>query len=267
MKEDKESTASSRKERFIAWVLRDCPQINVSTDERTLLECLSCIGVKVDTLYCETDPIKVRMIASELVMKRQQLVKERFSDYTQQISRLLAYAEFLELGSPEVDIASTGMPNGDIVDTATLEIDLEDNLYQSLTFAYYLSRLNDKAVKSLGCSKFTDAFDKIGALLSRKPSTIKNMRDEFDPYFENGRRGWYQRELRNSRKEIFDAYRNIDDDELSEIVISLFKRLNKDEAGKSNVQDHDNSLDGERKKIRINPEHIKEIKVGKRQRR
>jgi len=225
MKEDKRNTAGSQKERFIAWVQRDCPEMNVSTDEGALLECLAHIGVKVDTLYGETDSIKVRMFASELVMKRQQLVKEKFSDYSRQISRLLAYAEFLELGSAEVDTVSAVTPKSDNVDTTTPEIDLEDNLYQSLTFAYYLSRLNDQAVKSLGCSKFTDAFDKVGALLSRKPSTIKNMRDEFDPYFDNGRRGWYQRELKNSRKEIFDAYGKLDDGELSELVISFLEGL------------------------------------------
>ena len=98
-----------------------------------------------------------------------------------------------------------------------------------LIISYYLSRCNYKAVESLGYRTFSEAIKDIGERLGEKPSNIKNMRDEFDPYFDNGRRGWYQRELRGSRQEIFDELSNYTDLELDEKVKEILgmKRGNK----------------------------------------
>ena len=48
-----------------------------------------------------------------------------------------------------------------------------------------------KVVWALGYKSFTEAFYKIDNILNENPNNIKNMRDEFNPYFDNGRRGWY----------------------------------------------------------------------------
>lgn len=90
-----------------------------------------------------------------------------------------------------------------------------------LIAAYYLSRCNRKALSALGYQSFSDAFKGIGGLINENPNNIKNMRDEFDPYFENGRRGWYQRELRASRQDIFDELSNLSDLELENFVKQL----------------------------------------------
>ncbi len=87
-----------------------------------------------------------------------------------------------------------------------------------LIVSYYLSRCNYAAVKSLGYKSFTEAFAGIAKIIGENPNNIKNMRDEFDPYFDNGRRGWYQRELRGSRQEIFDEMANLSDEELERKV-------------------------------------------------
>ncbi|MBR4344169.1 MAG: hypothetical protein IKP88_15970 [Lachnospiraceae bacterium] len=83
-----------------------------------------------------------------------------------------------------------------------------------LIVSYYLSRCDMKAVRALGYKNFREAFDKIGDILDENPNNIKNMRDEFDPYFDNGRRGWYQRGLRASRQEVFDELANCSDQEI-----------------------------------------------------
>ena len=87
-----------------------------------------------------------------------------------------------------------------------------------LIVSYYLSRCNMKAVKNLGYKNFTEAFQKIGDILNENPNNIKNMRDEFDPYFDNGRRGWYQRELRASRQEVFNEMANYTDEQVGNLV-------------------------------------------------
>jgi hypothetical protein len=90
-----------------------------------------------------------------------------------------------------------------------------------LIVSYYLSRCDKKAVKALGYSNFTDAFNGIGDLINENPNNIKNMRDEFDPYFDNGRKGWYQRTLRASRQEVYDELARYTDEELEQLVKKL----------------------------------------------
>ena len=99
-----------------------------------------------------------------------------------------------------------------------MEILLNDKKYIGLLVSYYLSRCDVNAVKALGYKNFTDAFSGIGDILNENPNNIKNMRDEFDPYFENKRRGWYQRELRSSRKKVYDEFSGYTDKELEACV-------------------------------------------------
>ena len=87
-----------------------------------------------------------------------------------------------------------------------------------LIVSYYLSRYDMKAVKALGYKNFTEAFQKIGEILNENPNNIKNMRDEFDPYFDNDRKGWYQRELRASRQEVFDEMSQYTDEQIENLV-------------------------------------------------
>ena len=105
-------------------------------------------------------------------------------------------------------------------------LNMEDTKRKGLILAYYLSRCNIKAVKSLGYNSFVEAFNELGKLIDENPNNIKNMRDEFDPYFDNGRRGWYQRALSPSRQEVFDEFANVSDKELEEQVKSLIGKNN-----------------------------------------
>lgn len=97
----------------------------------------------------------------------------------------------------------------------------DDIKRSGLIVSYYLSRCDRKAVESLGYRTFAEAFKGIAAMLGENPNNIKNMRDEFDPYFDNGRRGWYQRELRGSRQEVFDELSALTDEQLEKKVKSI----------------------------------------------
>ena len=85
----------------------------------------------------------------------------------------------------------------------------------ALIVAYYLSRFDRKGVRTLGYSSFTEAFEGIEKLLDVKASTIKHMRDSFDPYCSQVRVGWYQRKILPSRANVIQAY-----DEMSEIAMA-----------------------------------------------
>lgn len=101
-----------------------------------------------------------------------------------------------------------------------------DRKRAGLIVSYYLSRCNYKAIESLGYKTFAEAFKEIAKCLGENPNNIKNMRDEFDPYFDNGRRGWYQRELKGSRQEVYDEMAGLSDEELERKVKKILRMNN-----------------------------------------
>lgn len=96
---------------------------------------------------------------------------------------------------------------------------MEENRKLALIVSYYLSKFNRDALNHLGYHTFTEAFRDIGAKLNVKSSTIKNMREDFDPLHpNNGRVGWYQRELRPSRLNVVENYSHLSEMALTSIV-------------------------------------------------
>jgi len=102
---------------------------------------------------------------------------------------------------------------------------MTDNNKLALIVAYYLSRFDRDAYINLGYSSFRQAIIEIGKILNVKPNTVKNMRDEFDPYHSNRRIGW-QRDLRGSRVKVLRAFQNTDEETLLEIIKEIL--FNKD---------------------------------------
>lgn len=90
-----------------------------------------------------------------------------------------------------------------------------------MTIAYYLAREDKRGLTMLGYKNFRVAFIAIGEILHQKPSTVKNMRDEYDPYCDNNRKGWYQRKLSGSRKRVFDTYKNLSSEEFLVVVQNI----------------------------------------------
>jgi hypothetical protein len=81
---------------------------------------------------------------------------------------------------------------------------------KSILAGLFLSKFDKKAIASLGLQSFTEAFNLLGLAIGAKPASIKNYRDEFDPYFPNNRKGWHNREFREYCKIIYDEYSNLD---------------------------------------------------------
>src|SRR5438552_3935660 len=94
---------------------------------------------------------------------------------------------------------------------------------RALVVAYYLSRFDRKGVRSLGYDTFSQAFEKIGQALGVPASTVKHMRDSFDPYCSQVRVGWYQRKILPSRANVIQAYDGLSEEAMALIVQEVLK--------------------------------------------
>lgn len=100
---------------------------------------------------------------------------------------------------------------------------MKDENKLALIIAFYISKYDGIAYKKLGYGGVTNTHNEIGKILGLKGTTIQNMRDEFDPYHENSRKGWHKRGLLQSRKDTMDHYEGFSEEDLRKIVISILK--------------------------------------------
>jgi hypothetical protein len=106
----------------------------------------------------------------------------------------------------------------------------------------YLSKYNSVGLKRLGFETFGEAFNVIGYALGSKPASIKNYRDEFDPFFPNRRRGWHKRQIRTYCLKVLEEYKNLDLELFTGLIRSL---AGYDENAWSEVQGEAEEADAE----------------------
>lgn len=92
---------------------------------------------------------------------------------------------------------------------------------KALVVAFYLSKYDTQAYANLGFGNASETHKYVGEQLGVKASSVKNMRDEFDPFHPNERVGWYQRPLRPSRQKVFDSFTELSELSLRVIVNDL----------------------------------------------
>jgi hypothetical protein len=84
----------------------------------------------------------------------------------------------------------------------------------------YLSKFDSNGLKRLGFESFLEAFNVIGYALGSRPASIKNYRDEFDPLFQNQRKGWHKRPVREYCLKVFEKYQGLDIESFTDLVKS-----------------------------------------------
>ena len=87
-----------------------------------------------------------------------------------------------------------------------------------------MSRLDQHFLDEFAQPTWKATCDWAGARLGVKPSSLKNLRDEFDPIHENARRGWLNRPMRNDRAEVVASFSTRSDEELLEVVRGILSR-------------------------------------------
>ncbi|MBO7080690.1 MAG: hypothetical protein J6V99_01435 [Neisseriaceae bacterium] len=85
----------------------------------------------------------------------------------------------------------------------------------------FLSKFDKLAYQTLGFSSFLEAYNVLGYALSGKPINIKNYRDEFDPYFDNHRKGRHKREMREYCRIIYNQYKDLNLESFSQLISSF----------------------------------------------
>jgi len=86
----------------------------------------------------------------------------------------------------------------------------------------FLSKFDEAGLKILGFNGFSEAFNTFAISQDSSPASLKNYRDEFDPYFSNRRRGWHKRPIRQYCKDIMDKFGDMNIHQFTELIKSEF---------------------------------------------
>lgn len=95
---------------------------------------------------------------------------------------------------------------------------------QQIICGLYLSKYDQEGLDHLGFSSFAEAFNTLGFLLNARPASLKNYRDELDPFFPNQRQGWHKRPLRAHCKYVMEEYANLAMSELGDVIRGFLPR-------------------------------------------
>lgn len=88
----------------------------------------------------------------------------------------------------------------------------------ALVVAYFLSKYDEFAYESLGFRHKGETHDDIGSRLGVKGTSVKNMRDEFDPVHDTPRVGWHQRAMTPTRLKVIELFQHLPKEDLLYVV-------------------------------------------------
>lgn len=97
---------------------------------------------------------------------------------------------------------------------------MENSHKLCLYVSYYLSRFDKIAYQNLGYGNKSETHARIGEIMNINPPTIRNWRDEFDPYFGH-RLGWHQIRLRPVMGSIIEALQYMEESDVKELVLEI----------------------------------------------
>ena len=89
---------------------------------------------------------------------------------------------------------------------------------EALIVGYAMSRLNRLYLAGRDVHTWGEAFNQASTALGLPPASFKNLRDEFDPFFDNARKGWWKRNVRQDRQRVLLEFEPVSDMALLELV-------------------------------------------------
>ena len=89
---------------------------------------------------------------------------------------------------------------------------------EALLVACAMSRLDQEYLAIRSLATWKQAYDEVSAAIGCPPTSIKQLRDEFDPLFPNPRAGWRNREVRPEIRRTFEEIGTMSVDLMMELV-------------------------------------------------
>ncbi len=87
-----------------------------------------------------------------------------------------------------------------------------------------MSRLGKQYLDAFGCRTWKEAYAKASTALDVPEASFKNLRDEFDPYVSNVRKGWHGRPVRTNRQAVLEELAEVSDAAVLELVSRSLER-------------------------------------------
>jgi hypothetical protein len=95
---------------------------------------------------------------------------------------------------------------------------------KALVIGYAMSRLDAQYLSHRGDIQWQTAYAEASKTLLIPATSVKQLRDEFDPVHANSRKGRYQRPLRQSRERVLNELHDVSDAALMELVSRILKK-------------------------------------------
>jgi len=95
---------------------------------------------------------------------------------------------------------------------------------EALVVGYAMSRLDAEYFRYRNVQNWRAAYDEAARALNVRAISIRNLRDEFDPFHANSRRGWHKRKIHPSRQRVLEDLRDLSDDALMALVERILLR-------------------------------------------
>ena len=102
------------------------------------------------------------------------------------------------------------------------DLNLEsENRENAKIIGLFLSKFDRMALEIMGFKSYAEAFNVISLAINININSIKNYRDEYDPYLSTKRKGWRNRPMRVNAEDIYFRYKDFEFNELYNIVKSI----------------------------------------------
>lgn len=92
---------------------------------------------------------------------------------------------------------------------------------KAILIGLYLSKFDEQGLDALGFEGFIQAYNTLGYSIGFKPASLKNYRDEFDPYFPNARKGRHKRVIREYCKKFLDDFSSLNLKTFTDLIKSF----------------------------------------------
>lgn len=92
---------------------------------------------------------------------------------------------------------------------------------KAILIGLYLSKFDEQGLTALGFERFNQAYNTLGYSIGFKPASLKNYRDEFDPYFPNPRKGRHNRQIREYCKKFLDNFSGLNLNTFTDLIKSF----------------------------------------------